>query len=107
MSQAYFLTSFFFFPEDIEFKLHYISRILSSHKKSINHIFCLFFFTFLLIIIYTTITLFQVIHPGQVPVVQTAFSPQPEKVEWAAGLVQAFEEHQKEGKVIELVFVTA
>ncbi|XP_064089477.1 citramalyl-CoA lyase, mitochondrial-like isoform X1 [Macrobrachium nipponense] len=40
----------------------------------------------------------QVIHPGQVPVVQAAFTPRPEKVEWAAGLVQAFEEHQKEGK---------
>lgn len=40
----------------------------------------------------------QVIHPGQVPVVQKAFSPQAEKVEWAAALVQAFEQHQKEGK---------
>ncbi|XP_068250039.1 citramalyl-CoA lyase, mitochondrial-like [Palaemon carinicauda] len=40
----------------------------------------------------------QVIHPGQVSVVQAAFTPRPEKVEWAAGLVQAFEEHQKEGK---------
>lgn len=40
----------------------------------------------------------QVIHPGQVPVVQAAFSPLPQKVEWAAALVEAFEHHQKEGK---------
>lgn len=40
----------------------------------------------------------QVIHPGQVPVVQAAFSPPPHKVEWAAALVEAFEHHQKEGK---------
>lgn len=40
----------------------------------------------------------QVIHPGQVPVVQTAFSPPPQKVEWAAALVEAFEQHQQEGK---------
>ncbi|XP_042887508.1 citramalyl-CoA lyase, mitochondrial-like [Penaeus japonicus] len=40
----------------------------------------------------------QVIHPGQVPVVQAAFSPPPEKIEWAKALIQAFEEHQKEGK---------
>ncbi|KAK8381658.1 hypothetical protein O3P69_018639 [Scylla paramamosain] len=40
----------------------------------------------------------QVIHPGQVPVVQAAFSPPPQKVEWAAALVEAFEHHQKEGK---------
>ncbi|KAK7070212.1 hypothetical protein SK128_018770 [Halocaridina rubra] len=40
----------------------------------------------------------QVIHPGQVPVVQAAFSPRPEKVEWAADLVKAFEEHQRAGK---------
>lgn len=39
----------------------------------------------------------QVIHPEQVLVVQKAFSPGPEKIEWAAGLVQAFEEHQKKG----------
>lgn len=40
----------------------------------------------------------QVIHPGQVPVVQAAFSPPAEKIEWAKALIQAFEEHQKEGK---------
>ncbi|KAG0724466.1 Citramalyl-CoA lyase, mitochondrial [Chionoecetes opilio] len=40
----------------------------------------------------------QVIHPGQVAVVQAAFSPPPHKVEWAAALVEAFEHHQKEGK---------
>lgn len=40
----------------------------------------------------------QVIHPSQVAVVQAAFSPSPEKVEWAAALVQAFEQYQKQGK---------
>lgn len=40
----------------------------------------------------------QVIHPVQVPVVQEAFSPSKEKVEWATKLVVAFEEHQKSGK---------
>ncbi|XP_043207320.1 citramalyl-CoA lyase, mitochondrial-like [Amphibalanus amphitrite] len=40
----------------------------------------------------------QVIHPGQVPVVQSAFSPSPERAEWAARLVEAFEKHQTSGK---------
>ncbi|KAK3858470.1 hypothetical protein Pcinc_035334 [Petrolisthes cinctipes] len=40
----------------------------------------------------------QVIHPGQVEVVQAAFSPKPQKVEWARELVQAFEDHQQQGK---------
>ena len=41
----------------------------------------------------------QVIHPGQVPVVQEAFSPSPQQVEWAQGLIQAFHQHQASGKV--------
>ena len=41
----------------------------------------------------------QVIHPDQVPVVRQAFSPSPERVKWATGLIKAFYEHQKSGKV--------
>lgn len=41
----------------------------------------------------------QVIHPDQVPVVQQAFAPSPQQVEWARGLIQAFQEHQALGKV--------
>lgn len=41
----------------------------------------------------------QVIHPVQVPIVQTAFSPNPQKVEWATELIKGFEEHQSSGKV--------
>ena len=41
----------------------------------------------------------QVIHPDQVPVVRQAFSPSPERIEWATGLIEAFCEHQKSGKV--------
>ena len=41
----------------------------------------------------------QCIHPIQVPIVQAAFTPAPEKVEWATQLIQAFEEHQGSGKV--------
>ena len=41
----------------------------------------------------------QVIHPAQVPIVQEAFTPSAEKVEWATQLIRAFEEHQKSGKV--------
>jgi len=40
----------------------------------------------------------QVIHPIQVPVVQDAFSPSPQKVEWATELIKAFEAHQESGK---------
>jgi len=39
----------------------------------------------------------QVIHPNQVPVVQEAFSPTPEKIEWATELIKAFDEHQSSG----------
>lgn len=45
----------------------------------------------------------QVIHPGQVPIVQDAFLPNSSKVEWATGLLKSFEEHQKTGKVLELI----
>ena len=41
----------------------------------------------------------QVIHPSQVPVVQRAFSPSQEQVQWASGLIQAFHQHQQSGKV--------
>ncbi|KAJ8923234.1 hypothetical protein NQ315_001790 [Exocentrus adspersus] len=40
----------------------------------------------------------QVIHPGQVPVVQEAFLPTKAQLEWAEGLLQSFKEHQKTGK---------
>lgn len=40
----------------------------------------------------------QVIHPAQVPVVQRAFSPAPERVEWARALIAAFQEQQAEGR---------
>lgn len=41
----------------------------------------------------------QVIHPNQLDVVNGAFSPSREKIEWARELVKAFEEQQKEGIV--------
>ena len=41
----------------------------------------------------------QVIHPSQIPIVQEAFSPSSEQIEWATALIQAFEEHQNSGKV--------
>ena len=40
----------------------------------------------------------QVIHPGQVPVVQRAFLPAPERVEWARQLIAAFRAHEAEGR---------
>jgi len=40
----------------------------------------------------------QVIHPIQVPIVQEAFSPSAEKIEWATELIKAFDEHQQSGK---------
>lgn len=42
----------------------------------------------------------QIIHPGQIDVVQTAFSPSSERIEWAEGMIRAFDEHQKIGKVL-------
>ena len=40
----------------------------------------------------------QVIHPGQVDIVQAAFSPNRERVEWATELLREFEEQQQEGR---------
>ncbi|XP_052807437.1 citramalyl-CoA lyase, mitochondrial-like [Mya arenaria] len=40
----------------------------------------------------------QVIHPGQIPVVQEAFSPSPDRVEWATSLIEAFQQHQASGQ---------
>jgi len=39
----------------------------------------------------------QVIHPGQLEIVQKAFIPDPELVDWAKELVTAWEQHQKDG----------
>lgn len=41
----------------------------------------------------------QVIHPGQISVVQDAFLPNQKQVEWATGLLDAFHEHLAKGKV--------
>ena len=41
----------------------------------------------------------QVIHPGQVDVTQTAFSPSHIKIKWAKGLIEAFKAHQNSGAV--------
>ncbi len=40
----------------------------------------------------------QVIHPGQVDIVQDAFSPSKERVEWAIQLIKEFREHERSGK---------
>lgn len=40
----------------------------------------------------------QVIHPSQVPIVQAAFTPSAEKIEWATNLIKEFREHEQEGK---------
>ena len=40
----------------------------------------------------------QVIHPGQVDIVQTSYTPSQKRIEWATELMTAFNEHQKEGK---------
>ncbi|XP_018023458.1 citramalyl-CoA lyase, mitochondrial isoform X2 [Hyalella azteca] len=39
----------------------------------------------------------QVIHPCQVDIVQRAFSPSPKRVQWARGLLEAYEKHQTQG----------
>ena len=44
----------------------------------------------------------QVIHPTQIPVVQEAFSPAQEKVEWASSLIQDFNKYQESGQVTNL-----
>ncbi|WKY13372.1 hypothetical protein Q1695_004298 [Nippostrongylus brasiliensis] len=40
----------------------------------------------------------QSIHPTQIPVIQKAFTPPPDKVEWATELVHAFSQHMSEGR---------
>ncbi|XP_060522202.1 citramalyl-CoA lyase, mitochondrial-like [Cylas formicarius] len=40
----------------------------------------------------------QVIHPGQVAIVQESFVPTQSQIEWAAGLLKSFTEHQNRGK---------
>lgn len=40
----------------------------------------------------------QAIHPTQIPVIQESFRPSDDKIDWAKGLVEGFEEAQKEGK---------
>lgn len=47
----------------------------------------------------------QVIHPGQVPVVQEAFLPTESQIEWAKGLLKSFEDHQKTGKVFKYTLI--
>ena len=41
----------------------------------------------------------QVIHPNQISVVQTAFSPTRKSMEWAEGVISSFKEHEAGGKV--------
>lgn len=41
----------------------------------------------------------QIIHPGQIDIVNRAFSPSEEKITWARDLVKAFEEQERIGKV--------
>lgn len=45
----------------------------------------------------------QVIHPGQIEVVQNAFLPSAARIEWANGLLTAFNAHQQDGKVTIMV----
>nr|XP_039265267.1 citramalyl-CoA lyase, mitochondrial-like [Styela clava] len=40
----------------------------------------------------------QVIHPGQIEIVQKCFSPSVDRIKWAQELIQAFNEHQKLGQ---------
>jgi len=40
----------------------------------------------------------QIIHPGQVNACQQAFTPSPDKIEWAQELINNFEKHEKSGK---------
>lgn len=40
----------------------------------------------------------QVIHPSHVPIVQEAFCPSAERVEWATELIKEFQEHQATGQ---------
>jgi len=40
----------------------------------------------------------QAIHPSQVPIIQEAFKPSDDKIEWATELIKEFNEQQSEGK---------
>lgn len=40
----------------------------------------------------------QIIHPGQIEIVQKCFSPSEEKLNWATELVSSFEKHQELGQ---------
>jgi len=40
----------------------------------------------------------QVIHPAQVKVVQTAFTPTDEEIAWAEEIIAAFDAHQRQGR---------
>ncbi len=39
------------------------------------------------------------IHPAQIDVVKQAFTPSPQLLEWAEGLILSFKEHEISGKV--------
>lgn len=41
----------------------------------------------------------QVIHPGQIEIVQNVFVPNSKQIEWAKGLLEAFNSYQESGKV--------
>lgn len=41
----------------------------------------------------------QLIHPGQIDIVNQAFSPSKERIQWARDLLDAFEQQEKHGKV--------
>lgn len=40
----------------------------------------------------------QAIHPTQVPIIQKAFSPTEDKIQWAKGIIEGFRVAQKNGK---------
>lgn len=40
----------------------------------------------------------QCIHPGQIDIIQSSFTPSAEKIEWATELIKLFEEHQTKGE---------
>ncbi|RZC41886.1 citrate lyase subunit beta-like protein, mitochondrial, partial [Asbolus verrucosus] len=40
----------------------------------------------------------QIVHPGQIQIVQETFFPSQARIEWAANLLKAFHQHQQDGK---------
>ncbi|KAH7702231.1 Protein C01G10.7 [Aphelenchoides avenae] len=40
----------------------------------------------------------QCIHPSQVPIIQSAFTPPPDRVEWSEELIREFAKHEESGK---------